>query len=103
MQKGIGALDTNFNEWCLISVYGKTNEVIKESLLKEVKKETNIRVERIDLVSKNYYIAKLTDDNVNNIKRDEFQLLNFFTPDEARKIPLTYSTKQFLRNHSHLI
>jgi hypothetical protein len=103
MRKNTGALDTENREWSLIGVYKKTNEGLEKTLSKTIKKETNIDIENIEPVSKNYFFAKLTDNNVNNIHRDEFQLLNFFTSIEATNLLLSNSTKEFLEHHSDLI
>lgn len=103
MRKNTGALDLLDKEWCLISVFKKSNEEFKEALSKSVRKETNINIDKIHTVSKNYYIAELSDNNVNNIQRNEYQLLNFFTPSEANNLPLTSTTKEFLKLYSNLI
>ena len=57
----------------------------------------------VEFVSRNCYHARLTDDNVNNIKRDEKQLLNFFTLAEIQKLPLTAPTKDFVAKFGSLI
>lgn len=103
MRKNTGALDLLNKEWSLISVFKKSNEEFKEALSKSIKKETNIMIDKIHIVSNNYYIAELSDNNVNNIQRNEYQLLNFFTPSETNDLLLTSSTKEFLRRHSSLI
>ena len=103
MRKNTGALDSVEREWSFIGDYKKPNENFKETLAKTIEKETNIKIEKIEIVSKNFYFAKLSDNNVNNIQRDEFQLLNFFTANEATKLYLSTSTKEFLEQHSSLI
>jgi hypothetical protein len=102
MRKNTSAVDTEVREWCCIGIDKKDNEKLEKTLTKIVEKETNIKIDRIEFVSDNYYHARLTDENVNNIQRDELQLLNFFTASEINNLALSSSTKQFLDQHQSL-
>lgn len=103
MYKFNSAIDEEKHEWSLIGGKKKNNESFEEALLREVKKETSIEVDGVELVYENFYHARLTDDNVNQIKRSEMQLLDFFTLSDLRKLHLEASTKIFTSKFGDLI
>lgn len=103
MYKYESSIDEKEHEWSLIKGFRKTNESLKQALIRIVLKETGIRIEKIKYLDTNLYHAELTDHDVNNIKRDEFQLLNFFTLKEVKELILTPSTKQFVTQYGSLI
>ena len=94
--------------WSLIGCEKTKNESCEEAIAREVEGEISIKLDAVELLfslfdedrKKYLYHAELTDDNVNNIKREDGQSLEFFTPKELRKLVLTDSTKLFLSKHS---
>ena len=103
MYKQNSAIDQEKHPWSLIGGIKKENESFEQALSRRVQKEAGIKIENVEYVSEYCYRASLTDDNVNKIKRDEFQLLDFFTPKEVQKLLLSSQTAKFLLNHSSLI
>ena len=96
-------IDAKEQEWCFIGGRKDGGESFEEAMSRRVEKEANIKVEEVEFVSENCYHARLTDDNVNNIKRGEGQLLDFFTIGEVQKLHLSEPTRQFVSKHSSLI
>lgn len=103
---------TNINSnWFCIGGTKKTNESYEEAISRKVEGETSIKLKTIEFLSslsyndrkKYFYHAKLSDENVNNIKREEGQMLQFFTPKELRKLSLATSTQLFLEKHKSII
>jgi NADH pyrophosphatase NudC (nudix superfamily) len=103
MQKSKGPIDEEKHPWCFIGGIKKTGETAERTMLRRVEKEAGIIVKDIELVSDACFHAQLTDDNVNQIKREENQLLNFFTIKEIRKLFLSRLTQQFVIKHGSLI
>ncbi len=97
------AIDPEQHEWCLIGGGRGEEESYEQALSRRVEKETNIKIEDVEFLSESCYHASLTDDNVNNIKRDEGQLLDFFTLREVQKLTLSEATKLFIDKHGALI
>lgn len=62
-----------------------------------------IKIDNVEFVSEFCYHARLTDDNVNHIKRSENQLLDFFSLKEVKKLFLSNQTAKFILNHSSLV
>lgn len=97
--------------WSFIGSLKEGNESLEESILREVKGETHITLFGVEFLSSvlyedrtNYlYHAALTDDNVNNIERDEGRSLDFFSVQELEKLPLTTSTRLFLDKYRFLL
>jgi hypothetical protein len=103
MYKNNSAIDTEKHDWSFISekiLGGKNN---KEALKKRVEKETGIKIKDIEYLSGNFYHTKLTDDDVNKIKRSEGQLLDFFTLNDIQKLKLSNQTREFVREYGNLI
>ena len=103
MYRSDSAIDVQKHEWCLIGGEKGKDESFEEAMTRRVEKEANIKIDEVEFVSKNCYHARLTDDNVNNIKREERQLLDFFTLREIQNLSLTEATKQFIEKHGSLI
>lgn len=103
MYKTDSAIDVKQHEWCFIGGEKNGGESFEEAMARRVEKEAGIKVEEVERVSENFYHARLTDDNVNNIKRDERQLLDFFNLREVQKLHLSKSTRQFVSKHADLI
>lgn len=103
MHKQNSVIDQEKHPWSFISGVKNKNEPLEKTIGKRVRKETGITVEKIEYISEFCYYASLTDDNVNNIKRDENQLLDFFNPRELSKLFLSKSTQDFVNKHIHLV
>lgn len=103
MHKQKGVLDEEQHPWCLIGGLREKTESFEETLQRRVKKETGVKVENVEFVSELCYRAELTDDNVNQMQRQEFQLLDFFTPRELSNLFLANSTQKFIAKHVSLI
>lgn len=103
MHKQKNAIDAEKHPWSLISGVKKKKESFEEVLSKRVETETGMKIKDIEFVSEFYYHARLTDDNVNNIQREENQLLDFFTIKELKKLLLTNSTHAFVSKYEGLI
>lgn len=99
------------NKWSFIGGTKEKNKSSEQSIFNEVEKQMSIKLTSVEFLSsslykeakKYYYYAKLTDDNVNNIKRDEGQTLYFFTLLELEKLPLTTSTRSFVSKYKGLL
>ncbi len=103
MHKQKGVLDEEQHPWCLIGGLREKTESFEETLRRRVQKETGVKIDNVEFVSELCYRAELTDDNVNKMQRQEFQLLDFFTPRELEKLFLAHSTQQFISKHASLI
>lgn len=103
MYKTNSPVDEEKHEWCFIGGKRDNRESFEEALSRKVEKEASIKVDGVELVSENFYHARLTDDNVNQIKRGERQLLDFFTLREMQKLHLEASTKSFISKFGNLI
>ena len=103
MHKQKSVIDEENHPWCLIGGVRENKESFENAMARRVEKETGIKIENVEFVSENCYHARLTDDNVNKIKRAENQLLDFFTLKEVRKLFLSNLTGQFLLKHGALI
>ena len=93
--------------WHFIGGLRQKNKSEEETITKLVEEETSIKLVSVEFLSsqnldnsiEHYYCAKLTDEDVNNMKRAEGQLINFFTFSEIEKLPLSTSTKLFISKH----
>lgn len=103
MYKTNSPIDVEKHEWCFINGKRNDKESFEETLLRKVEIEASIKVDGVEQVSENFYHARLTDDNVNQIKRGERQLLDFFTLSEMQKLLLEPSTKFFISKFGNLI
>lgn len=103
MYKTNSPVDEEKHEWCFINGKRDDKESFEEALSRKVEKEASIKVDGVERVFENFYHARLTDDNVNQIKRGERQLLDFFTLREMQKLHLEASTKSFISKFGNLI
>ncbi len=99
------------NVWCFIGGVKEKNRSFEETIYRDVERETSIKLKRVELVSdllyndekKHFYHAELTDENVNDIKREEGQTLDFFTLRELDRLNLSALTKLFVVKHRELL
>jgi len=103
MYKKSSPMDEEKHAWCFIGGIRENRESFENAMARKVEKEMGIKIEKVEFVSESCYHARLTDDNVNKIKRAEGQLLDFFTLKEAGKLSLSSTTAQFISKHSALI
>lgn len=103
MYKKSSPMDEEKHAWCFIGGIKENRESFENAMSRRVEKETGIKIEKVEFVSESCYHARLTDDNVNKIKRAEGQLLDFFTLKELRKLFLSSTTAQFILKHGALI
>ncbi len=103
MYKKSSPMDEEKHAWCFIGGIKENRESFENAMARKVEKETGIKIEKVEFVSESCYHARLTDDNVNKIKRAEGQLLDFFTFKELRKLFLSSTTAQFILKHGALI
>ena len=103
MHKQKSVIDEEIHPWCLIGGVRKNQESFEHALSRSVEKETGVKIKNVELLSKFCYHAALTDDNVNNIKRSENQLLDFFNPKELNKLLLSETTREFIYNNTAFI
>ena len=103
MYKSNSAIDTEKHDWSFIAEKNTKGKNSKEALKNRIEKETGIKVKDIQYLSGYFYHTKLTDDDVNNIKRSEGQLLDFFTLSDIHKLKLSNETREFVHEYGHLI
>lgn len=103
MHKSSSPIDEEKHPWCFIGGTKEERESFENALSRRVEKEMGIKIEKVEFVSKSCYHARLTDDNVNKIKRAEGQLLDFFALKELKKLFLANSTQQFISKHSAIM
>jgi hypothetical protein len=103
MHKQNSVIDQEKHPWSLITVIKDKKKTFEKTLIDRVYKEMGIKIENVEFVSENYYHVRLTDNNVNSIKREENQLLDFFTLKELKKLYLTGETAKFIASHESLI
>jgi hypothetical protein len=103
MQKRNSEIDIVKHPWSFIWTVHKRNEPLKENIQKSIQKEMGIKIENIEKISDEFFLAKLTDKDVNNIQRSEHQLLDFFTLEEAKKLILTEETSKLIYAYPKLI
>lgn len=96
-------LDVDNNEWSFIEAKKNAKDTAAAALQKNVEREMGIKIDNVECVSDYYYHATLTDDNVNQIKRAEGQILAFFSRRELQKLILTDPTREFILKHGELI
>lgn len=103
MYKSSSPIDERKLPWCFIGAVKEQKESFENTMVRKVEKEMGIKIEKVEFVSKCCYHARLTDDNVNKIKRAEGQLLDFFTLKELKKLLLSNTTAEFVSKHSSLM
>lgn len=103
MHKQKSVIDPEKHPWSFISAVLDKKETLEKTLTRRVQTEMGIKIENIEFVSESCYHARLTDDNVNSIRRSENQLLDFFTLKDLKKLFLSSNTYQFIQKHQALI
>ncbi len=103
MHKQEGVLDLEKHAWELISVIRNQNHSLEQTLISRVQEEMGITLENVERITENYYHARLTDKNVNNIQRSEHQLLDFFTLKETERLFLSHASSKFISTYPQLI
>lgn len=96
--------------WKFIGGNKKKGATIESTIINIVEKETSIKLANVQFLStwlykqrkKHFFRAELTDAQVNNITRNENQVINFFTLKELQYIKLEISTQLFLLKHKSL-
>lgn len=97
-------LNSDASHWSFLSVEREKSKTIEASIISKVEKITGIKLTNvthiadilIDNKSENFYQAKLTDDNVNNMSREHGQVLQFFSMKEVEKLNLEPYAKKFV-------
>ncbi len=103
MHKQNSVIDQEKHPWSFIGGIKEKRESFEKTLTRRVQKEMGIKIDNVEFVSEFCYHARLTDDNVNHIKRSENQLLDFFTLKEVKKLSLSSQTAKFILNHGSLV
>lgn len=103
MHKQDSVIDQVKHPWSLIKIFKHKRNSVEKALTECIYKEMGIIVENIEYLEGNYYHVMLTDKHVNNIKRSEHQLLDFFNINEVDKLFLTEDSAKFISNYKHLI
>lgn len=103
MHKKNSVIDDEKHPWSFIGGVKEKSQSFEETLARRVQKEMGIKIKDIEFVSESCYHARLTDDNVNHIRRAENQLLDFFSLDEVKKLFLSRTTEQFIKKYEGLI
>lgn len=111
MHRNIFPSLSKISDWSFIGGIKEKNKSFEETIYRDVERETSIRLNRVELVSdvlynnsrKHFYFAKLTDENVNDMKRSEGQTLDFFSLRELERLNLSASTKFFVVKHRDLL
>ncbi len=103
MYKKTSPIDEIKDAWSFIAGDKQSKEPIKNTLVKRVEKEMGIKIQEVECLSDTYYHARLTDENVNQIKRAEDQLLDFFTLKDLQKLSLSNQTADFVLKYGSLI
>ncbi len=101
----------NQDPWHFIFGIKEKNESSEETVQREVKKETGIQLKIIEFLScldhhnekKYFYHTHLTDDNVNNIVRQDGKILEFFSLKELNTLSLSIATKLLLKRHKNVL
>lgn len=102
---------SKITDWSFIGGVKENNKSSEETIYRDVERETSIKLKGVELVSdvfynnsrKHFYFAKLTDENVNDMKREDGQTLDFFNLRELDRLNLTASTKLFVVKHRDLL
>ncbi|KKR26087.1 MAG: hypothetical protein UT57_C0043G0006 [Microgenomates group bacterium GW2011_GWC1_39_7] len=103
MSRQESPIDEEKHAWSFIGGTKGIQGSIESALSKRVEKETGVKIEKVEFVSKSCYHATLTDDNVNRIERQEGQLLSFFSFRELQNLLLSNPTREFVSKHGALI
>lgn len=96
----------NTHAWHFIKKERANDASAETTIIQEVRNETQVLLDNVTLISKIIYgntiqylfHSQLSDKNVNNIKRGEGRLLQFFGLNELNKLQIQPSTKMFFLN-----
>lgn len=99
--------DVTQNVWSFVGSRQLAKEKSENAIARIAKHTTNLDLKNITLMSSitndkltdNYYCAKLTDDQVNQIDRRSRQRLEFFKLSEINKLNLAAPTREFLAEY----
>lgn len=97
--------------WSFIGIEKDKHRTFEETILDNVEKETGIKLEKVELLSKSlyngnrkyFYHAKLSDKEVNSMKREEGKMLQFFTLKELEGLALATATRFFVTRHYDIL
>ncbi len=103
--------DTNVNAWHLIKKTKAKDTSPEAAIIREVQKETNIKLDEVTLLAKvasegtvqYLFHTKLSDKHVNNINRGEGRVLQFFGLNELAKLQIQSSSKSFLSHNVSIL
>ena len=95
--------------WNFIECRKEANRTHAESIISRIKSDIGITINHVELVSCEvaeaqkiyYYCGQLTDRNVNEIRRREYQLVNFFSMKEVDELILGTSAHSFWQKHKN--
>lgn len=95
--------------WNFIECKKESNRSHEQSIISKIKSDIGITLSQVALVSCDvvdsqkvyYYCGQLTDRNVNEIRRGEHQLVNFFSIKEVDQLILGSSAHAFWQKHKN--
>jgi hypothetical protein len=100
----------NENQWTFFGNSDGKREISKSSLMREMENEMHISISLANLITEkdnamfnNWYVAGLTDKDVNEIKRRDGQELEFYSIREVEKLSLADSSKMLFSEQKALI
>ena len=103
LHRNISPIDQGQHPWSFIGNEKGDDGSSEESISRQVEGEMSIKIKEVQTLAKYCYYARLTDNDVNSIKREEGQLLDFFSLRELQKLNLSPSTRQFISRYGNLI
>ena len=77
MYKRNSSIDEEKHPWCFIGGIKEKRESFENAMARKVEKEMGVKIEKVEFVSESCYHARLTDDDVNKIKRER-TIVRFF-------------------------
>lgn len=101
-------LNREKSTWGLINTSKVKGKSFEEAIIDKVKTETGLKLNNVEFLStrpfndktKHFFQARLSDDHVNSIVRDNGITLQFFTLKEVLKLNLTALTREFMEEYS---
>lgn len=99
------------NSWHFIERIKNKNETVEKAIIREVEHQTQLILDSVSFVTSVFYNdrteylfhARLTDNHVNSIKREEGNILQFFTLPELKNLHLGKTTKLFISKYKALL
>jgi ADP-ribose pyrophosphatase YjhB (NUDIX family) len=97
--------------WSMVGGEKGVNESCEKTIIRKIKEDMNIKIKDVRFLLTTssqdkdtyFYHGKLTDDNVNFIRRAEGQELQFFKLRELYKLRLSTSANLFFRQNRNII